>query len=147
VLLLEQVREADCRAQCFRQVFVDHWSLVLVLAGDGADADDALHGLHCSWADGGVELVLVRLAVHVEVQKWVVCHVRGHKSAQFLVYIHSAVHVEVGMVQGMFEEPEVASGLLPQPVLPLGPLAMYAPEHELVVACSDWQYLCSILSE
>jgi hypothetical protein len=51
------------------------------------------------------------------------------------------------MVRGMFEELEVASGLLPQLVLPLGPLVTYAPEREFVVACSGWQYLCPILSE
>jgi hypothetical protein len=51
------------------------------------------------------------------------------------------------MVRGMFEGLEVASGLLPQPVLLLEPPATYAPEHELVVACSGWQYLCPILSE
>lgn len=110
-------------------------------AGD-ADADDALRELRCSW-DGDVGLVLGRLAV----QKWVVCHVRGHKSAQFLVCTHWAVHVEVGMVRGRFEGLEVASDLLPRPVLPLGLPAMYAPEHELVVACSGWRYLCPILSE
>jgi hypothetical protein len=102
-----------------------------------ADADGELHGLRCSWVDGGVGLVLVRLAV----QKWVVCHVRGHKPVQFLVYTHWAVHVEVGMVQGMFEGLEVASDLPPRPVLPLGLPATHAPEHELGVACSGWQYL------
>jgi hypothetical protein len=62
---------------------------VLALAGADAgaadvDADGELRELRCSSVDGDVGLVLVRLAV----QKWVVCHVRGHKSAQFLVYTH-----------------------------------------------------------
>jgi hypothetical protein len=106
----------------------------------GADVGDALRGFRCSWVDDDVDLVLVRSAV----QTWVECH--GHKSAHFLVYTHLAVHVEVGMVRGMLEELEVASGLLPQLALRLELPAMYVPELELVVAWFGLQFLCPILS-
>jgi hypothetical protein len=114
-----------------------------VVGAAGADVGDALREFHCSWVYGDADLVLVRSAV----QKWVECH--GRKSAHVLVCTHSTVQVEVGMVQDMLEELEVASALLPRLVLPLGLPAMYAPELELELVAAGFgsQFLCPILSE